>query len=528
MDWWTTSTCGHEVRKDSRLSFHNFSMQINVLEYFLKTVERYPSKLAVADGRLEWSFERLLCRGGAIAREIVKRTDATNRPIAVYLPKTNEAIASILGVLFSGNSYAPMDVKAPVGRIHGILTNLEPVLILTTKTLATPLQNAGTDPSSFVILDDIPEGDGMIPDRWQQLIDTDPVYIIHTSGSTGKPKGVVVTHRGVIDYIDWARDVFKIDENCVIGNQAPLIFDNSTLDLYLCFACGATLHLTPEELFLFPIRLLEYLAEKSVNFIFWVPSIMVAVADKKVLDRITTLHLKKILFAGEVMPAKHLNVWRSRFSDALFANLYGPTEITVDCTYYIVDRDLSDGEPVPIGGACRNSGILILNEQNQECRREEQGELCVRGSSLASGYWNQPNQTAAAFVQNPLNKHYPELIYRTGDLVYRNANNEIIYVGRKDFQIKHMGYRIEIGDIEHFALQVPGVRNGCVLYHVEKKEIVLVYEADSDVDAGRIRNELGRNLPKYMLPTVFQLLPELPRTANGKIDRQRLMAEYGK
>ncbi len=503
-------------------------MQINVLEYFVKTAERWPSKLATADGQQEWSFERLKRRASSIARHVLQRTERTNQPIAVYLPKTNDAIASFLGVLFSGNCYAPLDVRAPVGRIQAILGQLEPILILTTRELGVQLQSTGIDPGKLLILEEVLDEDGEIPERWQLIIDTDPVYIIHTSGSTGKPKGVVVTHRGVIDYIDWARDTFKIDEHCIIGNQAPLIFDNSTLDLYLCFACGAALHLTPEELFLFPVRLLEYLAEKSVNFIFWVPSIMVAVADKKVLDRVKGLHLEKILFAGEVMPAKHLNVWRSRFPSALFANLYGPTEITVDCTYYIVDRDLGDDEPVPIGRACRNSDILILNEKNQACKTGERGELCVRGSSLAAGYWNQPAQTAAAFVQNPLNPHYPELIYRTGDLVYRNEKDEIIYVGRKDFQIKHMGYRIELGDIEHFALQVPGIRNSCVLYHLGKKEIVLVYEADSDIEPGFIRNELGRNLPKYMWPTVFKCRPELPRTTNGKIDRQQLTAEYGK
>jgi D-alanine--poly(phosphoribitol) ligase subunit 1 len=502
-------------------------MQINVLEYFLEAADRWPSKLAVSDGQQEWSFEGLGRRARAIARQIVKRTEATNAPIGVYLPKSNEAIAAFLGILFSGNCYAPLDAKAPAARIQAILAHLEPALVLTTKALGAQLQAAGSSPDQFLMLDDVQDAGGPIPQRWQERIDTDPVYIIHTSGSTGKPKGVVVTHRGVTDYIDWARHTFKINERCVIGNQAPLIFDNSTLDIYLCFACGATLHLTPEELFLFPVRLLEHLAQKGVNFIFWVPSIMVAVADKNVLDRVQDLRLEKILFAGEVMPAKHLNVWRARFPDAVFANLYGPTEITVDCTYYVVDRDLGDGEPVPIGRACRNSGILILNEKNEACKAGERGELCVRGSSLAVGYWNQPTQTAAAFVQNPLNPHYPELIYRTGDLVYRNDRDEIIYVGRKDFQIKHMGYRIELGDIEHFALQVSGVRNGCVLYHFGKKEIVFVYEADTDIDAGLIRSELGRNLPKYMWPTEFQRLGQLPITANGKIDRQQLMTEFG-
>jgi D-alanine--poly(phosphoribitol) ligase subunit 1 len=503
-------------------------MQINVLEYFLNTCNRSLSKVAVVDGHEAWTFGRLRERAGSIAREIVRRTASTNSPIATYLPKTNETVASFLAVLFSGNCYAPLDVKAPVARIQTIVSHLDPVLILTTPELGAQLVSGGIDHGRLLFLDETSPYDGSLPDRWLKLIDTDPMYIIHTSGSTGKPKGVVITHRGVIDYIDWARDCFKIDEHTAIGNQAPFIFDNSTLDLYLCFACGATLHLIPEELFLFPLRLLEYMAAKSINFIFWVPSIMVSVADKGVLERISNLCLEKVLFAGEVMPAKHLNLWRSRFPHALFANLYGPTEITVDCIYYIVDRDLSDDDPVPIGWPCRNTDVLILNEDNQRCQMGERGELCVRGSSLALGYWNQPAQTAAAFVQNPLNSHHPELIYRTGDLVYSNERGEIIFVGRKDFQIKHMGYRIELGDIEHFALQVSGIRNSCVLYHIERKEIVLVYEADEEADPGFIRSELGRNLPKYMWPTVFRRLAELPRTPNGKIDRQQLLMEYAK
>jgi len=503
-------------------------MQINVLEYFLRIREQWPEKPAVVDRQGSWSFARLGERAASLGQAIIKRTAAINAPMAVYLPKENEAVASFLAILFSGNCYAPLDAKAPLARIQSIVERLQPALILTTKELGAQLAGQGINPSQILAVDDVAEDAGPLPDRWLKVVDTDPVYIIHTSGSTGNPKGVVVTHRGVIDYIDWARNCFAIDHHCVIGSQAPFIFDNSTLDLYLCLACGATLQLIPEDLFLFPLRLMQYLAEKAVNFIFWVPSIMVTVADKGILEKVPDLRLNKVLFAGEVMPAKHLNLWRSRFPQGLFANLYGPTEITVDCTYYIVDRALGDDEPVPIGRACRNSDVLILNESNQLCQGDERGELCVRGSSLALGYWNQPAQTAAAFVQNPLNQHYPELIYRTGDLVYRNERDEIIFVGRKDFQIKHMGYRIELGDIEHFALQVSGVRNGCVLYHFEKKEIVLVYESEGDLDPGFLRAELGRNLPKYMWPTVFRRLPELPRTANGKIDRQELISHYAK
>jgi acyl-coenzyme A synthetase/AMP-(fatty) acid ligase len=153
---------------------------------------------------------------------------------------------------------------------------------------------------------------------------------------------------------------------------------------------------------------------------------------------------------------------------------------------------------------------------------DEPGELCVRGSSLALGYWNNPERTAQAFVQNPLNPHHPELIYRTGDLVYRNSRGEIMFIGRKDFQIKHLGYRIELGEIEHAVLQVEGIRNCCVTYNQDKKEIVLFYECDHDLSPAFFRERLLEFLPKYMLPTVFKRMDLLPRNPNGKIDRQQL------
>jgi acyl-coenzyme A synthetase/AMP-(fatty) acid ligase len=211
----------------------------------------------------------------------------------------------------------------------------------------------------------------------------------------------------------------------------------------------------------------------------------------------------------------------------MFVNLYGPIEINVDCTCFIVDREFADDEKLPIGFPCRNTDVLILNVQDQPAKVDEPGELCVRGSSLALGYWNNPERTAQAFVQNPLNSHYPELIYRTGDLVYRNGRGEIMFIGRKDFQIKHLGYRIELGEIEHAVLQVDGIRNGCVVYNQNKKEITLFYECDRELAPAFIRERLSVALPKYMLPTVFNRMEQLPRNPNGKIDRQQLVLSVG-
>jgi non-ribosomal peptide synthetase component F len=260
----------------------------------------------------------------------------------------------------------------------------------------------------------------------------------------------------------------------------------------------------------------------EISFIFWVPTIMVNIANLGLLGSADLGKLKKIFFAGEVFPTKHLNVWRKHLPEALFVNLYGPIEITVDCTYYVVDREFRDDEPLPIGFACRNTSILILDENDQPAHDNQPGELCVRGSSLALGYWNDPEKTAKAFVQNPLNKHYPELIYRTGDLVCRNDRQEILFLGRKDYQIKHLGYRIELGEIEHLVTSTGLVDNACVLYHRERKEITLFFEAKDKVPPSTIRQGLAAVLPKYMLPTAFRQMEALPRNPNGKIDRQGL------
>jgi acyl-CoA synthetase (AMP-forming)/AMP-acid ligase II len=208
----------------------------------------------------------------------------------------------------------------------------------------------------------------------------------------------------------------------------------------------------------------------------------------------------------------------------MFVNLYGPIEITVACTYFIVDREMSDDDKLPVGFPCRNTEILILNEQNQLTKVDEPGEICVRGSSLALGYYNNPERTSKGFVQNPLNPHYPELIYRTGDLGYWNDRGEIMFLGRRDFQIKHLGYRIELGEIEHAVLQVDGIKNCCVVYNQNKKEITLFYECEKELAPAFIRERLTVALPKYMLPTVFNYMELMPRNPNGKIDRQKLVS----
>lgn len=447
-----------------------------------------------------------------------------NVPAIVLMKKSVNCITAFMGISYSGGFYTPLDVTSPLPRLQKIIETLQPKLIVTTAEFSKLAQSLGFSAKNTVLLEDavnFPVDKEKIHAALARKIDTDPLYILFTSGSTGIPKGVTICHRSVIDYIEWVCETFQMDENTRFGNQAPFYFDNSILDIYCTLKTGASMYIVPEKLFIFPVKLIEYLNTNRINTIFWVPSALIYVANSKILEKQLPQFLEKVLFCGEVMPNKQLNIWRKAVPCALYANLYGPTEITDVCTYLIVDREMSDEEPLPIGYPCRNTDILVLNEQNQAVTGDEIGELCVRGTSLALGYYNNPEKTEEAFVQNPLNSHYPELIYRTGDLVKYNERHELIYLCRRDFQIKHMGHRIETGEIETAVLSLPGIENGCIVYDDRNSKIVLFYESDSANDASVLLALRGM-LPKYMLPNKLVHLDRMPVNANGKIDRVKL------
>ena len=498
-------------------------MHASVLEWLEESAVKYADKTAVVDEQESYTYKEYHDKAIGIADAIIAKGMGSKKPVVVYLNKSIKVLASFMGIAYTGNFYSPIDIDMPAQRVNRILEVLEPEVVITTKELKEEFAKFDYT-GSYLLYEDIcpMEKSNAVKESMEKIIDTDLLYVLFTSGSTGMPKGVCITHRGVMDYTDWVTETFEITSEDTFGNQAPFYFDNSILDIYSAMKMGATLYIIPKILFPQPVRLLEYLKENKINTIFWVPSALMVVSKLKAFRNVDlTDTLKRVLFCGEVMPNKQLNVWRKYLPNALYANLYGPTEITDACTYYIVDREFQDDESLPIGIPMKNTEIMVLDDENHLVTEPGVvGELCVRGTGVATGYYKNPEKTAQAFVQNPLNDAYEEKIYRTGDLVEYNEYHELIYLSRKDFQIKHMGHRIELGEIETAVSSLEDVTMNCCLYDEKHSKIVLFL--DKDMSKEEVNSRLTNMIPDYMLPGKVIFMETMPLNANGKIDRVAL------
>lgn len=495
----------------------------NILSVIEQAAQRFPARIAVSDGETDLSYAALLEESKRIG-SYLGRLDIRHLPVAVYMDKVPACVSAFLGVVYGGGFYVVLDSAMPPERIARIFETLQPRALLTDekhwqKVQAIPFdglrirrEDALEEPVNLPLLTQIRA----------EMTESDPLYILYTSGSTGRPKGAVISHRAVLAYTRWAIDTFGFDETTVFGSQTPFYFSMSVTDLYSALETGGRLQIIPRELFSFPLPLIEYLDKYQVNTLYWVPSALCLLANWDAFSYQTPSHLRQVLFAGEVMPCKQLNYWRRFLPQVRYANLFGPTETTDICTCYPVDRAFADGDSLPIGRPCDNCRAFVVNEAGQAAR---EGELYIGGPFLSNGYYRDPEKTAAAFVQNPLNDTYPEIVYRTGDLVSYNDQGELLYQGRKDNQIKRMGYRIELGEIEANAGALDGISSCACVYFAETEELVLFYEGSEKAD---LPGWLSRRVPAYMLPNVFLQVRQMPHNANGKIDRNALKQQKQK
>ena len=497
----------------------------NILEYLEATALVLPDKVGFSDNNRELTFTQAMKNAGVLGTAL--SVYGKRRPIAVLIDRSCCCIEAMLGVLYAGDFYTVVDVHSPVDRIKEIISVLvDPVVLTDESCMEIARQVAGEH--QIVVYEQMITGkfdETLLSAIRADMIDMDIAYILFTSGSTGVPKGTVISHRALISYINWVTAEFGFDEKTVFGSQTPLYFSMSVTDLYSTVKCGCTYHIIPKHYFSFPVTLIDYLNDKQINTLYWVPTAISILSNWKAFDVKKPRYLQKVLFAGEVMPTKQLNYWiRNLDEDILYANLFGPTETTDICTFYVLDREFEDSESIPIGIPCDNCQVMIIKEDGTEAGPGEEGELYARTSFMAEGYYNNPEKTRQAFVQNPLHTAYPERVYRTGDLVRRNDAGEIIYISRKDFQIKRNGYRIELGEIEAAANSVDKVKSCACIYLKSCERLVLLYEGGPK-DPEKVLFAVKAKVPAYMIPDQILRRKDMPKNANGKIDRKELTRE---
>ena len=506
-------------------------MEKSIIDVLENTSNKFPEKIAFVDNKREVNYKEFTFNSKKIGTYLSKNTLNKNCPVLIFIDKTVNCLETMIGTLYSGNFYTILDVKSPKNRIESIIQNLEASIIITDIKNQKKLESLELNIKNVFIYEEMIQTE-IDNEKLQKInnerIDTDIMYILYTSGSTGIPKGVVVNHRAVLSYIKWVEETFEINENTIWGSQTPFYFSMSITDVFTTMLTGATMYIIPKVNFSFPINLIKYLNENKINTIYWVPSALCIVANLGALKDVKLPNLKKVLFAGEVMPTRQLNMWVNALPDTMFANLFGPTETTDICSYYILDKELKDTESVPIGKHCNNCGLIIVNENGEEIKykeneESESGELLARGSFLASGYYKNEEKTKQAFIQNPINKCYPEIVYKTGDIVKYDKTGNLIYLSRKDYQIKHMGYRIELGEIEKNIYAIDGVTLCCAIYDDENKKIILYYQGE--IDEIELAKEAENILLPYMRPNEIVKLERMPYNANGKIDRKYLKGE---
>ena len=497
-------------------------MQINVLEYLDEASVKYPDKIAFADDDEFLTFRRT----GSIAKSIgtfLAQNGYHREPVAVCMKKQPGTVAAFFGVVYGGCSYVPFDDETPKHRIEMILENVRPRVAICDAYMKNHLKDMTYSCLLFEYgeLIDTPVDEPLLMGIRDKAIDTDPIYTVFTSGSTGTPKGVTACHRNVIDYTESLSETLGFAHDTVFGNQAPLYVDACLKELYPTIKFGATTWLIPKSLFMFPLKLVDYLNEHRINTICWVVSALTMISGFDTFERSTPKHLRTIAFAGEVFPIPQLNKWRAALPDTRFTNLYGPTETTGVACFYHVDRDFSPDEQLPVGRPFRNTEILLIGDNGLEAAPGCPGEICIRGTSLTLGYWGDFDRTGESFIQNPLNRAYPEIIYKTGDIGRYNERGELMFLSRKDHQIKHMGHRIELGEIEAVASKLKGVRGVCCVFDEKLKKIILYYTGSPD--AAGFATYLKDTLPRFMVPQSISQIEEMPLTANGKIDRKALI-----
>lgn len=512
--------------------------------------ETRPDAVAIVSGTDLLTYAQLETSSNQLARLLLNAGCKKGDRVCILMPKSAEAIVSMIGILKAGCVHVPIDTATPAARIRHIFDSCENRWTLAAGDV-TPLldelmsddalrsrssvgwldSNAGAG-TNFAPAFSRSDLEAASPEPVPQHCSPDDgSHILFTSGSTGVPKGVVITHSNVSTFVSWALKHYGIDHTDRFSGHTPFHFDLSTFDIFGTITAGAQLHLVPSDTAILPPKLAEFIRTSQLTQWFSVPSVLNYMAKFNSVKQDDFPHLRRVLWCGEVLPTPALIYWMERLPKVRFSNLYGPTEATIASSYYDVTECPTDPKSqIPIGTPCDGEELLVLDEQLAPLPIKEIGALYISGKGLSPGYWRDPAKTAAAFVTDK--KDSSRRLYRTGDLAWRDEQGLVYFVGRADTQIKVRGYRIELGEIET-AMNSMGKLQECAVVAIPTDNFggymiccAYVARAGEDVTVVQLRDHLKKLVPNYMLPARWLAYDALPKNANGKIDRPRLKDSF--
>lgn len=502
-----------------------------IIDNLKEAAARYPDKAAYIQKEASLTFAELFSMAESAATTIAK-LERPGHPVAVLASRTFLTPACFLGTAMAGCFYAPMDPTAPDARLKQILDVVKADVLLSDKEHLAQAEALGFS-GRIILMEDAVEctpDANIVSEAYSTITEDSPIYVLFTSGSTGKPKGVLTSHHSMLCYLDGLNDVIGLDDSDIIGNQAPFDYIAAIRDLYLPLITGATTVMLDPSEFAMPTQLIERLAEAGVTTLCWsstgleIPAKLGAFdADENGQMGASKLPpLKRVVYSGSVISNPLLRKWQDAFPDTVFINQYGPTEATGSCSFFVIDHPVEPDEVISIGKPYKHYQMMLLDSEDKEPAQGDVGEICIKGPALALGYYDAPEQTAAAFIDNPLETHYRERVYRTGDVGKLDAEGNYYFLGRKDRQFKHLGHRIEPEEIEQKSMRISGLEDCACAYNEKSKTIFLYYTGDAA--SREIALALRAELPSYMVPRKIVNLEEMPRLPNGKIDRKAIEA----
>jgi len=511
----------------------------NMAQSFYAVADQYEKKKAILfvdqTGITYGALNRL---SNQVAHWLLDRGVRTNDVVCIFNDKTAYGYATMLACLKIGAIYTNLDPENPKARLKRVFDTCKPRLVVTDMAQDETLSHAVKgEPFQYInmtrrpVIETIGACDTGNLDESHAINGSNPAYIMFTSGTTGYPKGVLISHDNLLSFIKWSIDRFNADEKDVLTNLNPIYFDNSVFDFYTALFSGASMAAIPKSFLNAPLKLVDVVDRLGCTIWFSVPSLLIYLTTMKALNEKVLTNIRTFSFGGEGYPKKELKKLFDLYKNSSrFINVYGPTEGTCICSACDIEADtFLDYNELPLLGPMNpNFGYVVLDEHGNKVDFGQTGELCLKGPNVGLGYYNNPDKTAAAFIQNPLNAQFLERIYITGDLVQEkmvNGRPWLAFMGRKDNQIKHLGYRIELEEIETAIHKHPEVVQSVVIYRKTDDrfgDIIAFIAANDGIDEGDIKLQLNGELPEYMIPTKYVILDRLPWNQNGKVDRNRL------